>query len=122
MLTGIGVVGQSGCSWPVPYTGAMSANRKMDHLGHALAAGHSLEVRCQLSACGNRQVIAIVQLKRLFFYRRWNEDLHHVRYRLRCTRCNARHPYLTIVHDAPTMSVGPTSEAEWKRLAARLRG
>lgn len=92
----------------------------MDNLGHALEVGHSFEVRCQLSSCGNRQVISLLQLRRLFFYRRWNEDLDNVRFKLHC-RCGARHPRLKIVDEAPTMNIGPTDEAGWKRLAARLR-
>lgn len=98
----------------------MSANTRFETLGDITRKRGNIAVGC--SGCQRRAVISGEWLERVFNVHRWDKRVHQIRQRIRCARCGARPDILRVTHQRPTLDRPPRSEAEWRRLAARLRG
>lgn len=82
--------------------------------------GANVSARC---ACGHRGIIDQKKLQRYFMVQRWDERVHLIARRLKCSRCG-RHPVrVSAAHHEPMGPPwGPATEDDWKRLIKRLRG
>lgn len=98
----------------------MSANTRFETLGDIARKRGNLAVGC--SGCQRRAVISGEWLDRLFMVQRWDGRVAFIRQRIRCSRCGARPDLVRVTHQRPTMDRPPRTEAEWRKLAARLRG
>lgn len=102
------------------YARRMGANRRYESLSEMVSEPGGLEVRC---GCGHKGVVDGRKLARLFFVRRWNSRIHMIGAHLRCSKCGGRPVKISATWAKPDGPPwGPRSEADWKRLAARLRG
>jgi hypothetical protein len=98
----------------------MAANHRFETIGDAARKGANFAVAC--SGCDRRAVIDGRWLERMFFVRRWDGRMSMLALRLRCGRCGARPDLVRVTHQRPTLDLPPRTDAEWRRLAARLRG
>lgn len=99
----------------------MAANHRFETLSEMVGrGGGNLKVAC---GCGHRSVVDGRKLSRLFFVQRWSGRRHMIRDHLRCSTCGARPERVEPTYAAATgPDWWPRTEADWKRLAARLRG
>jgi hypothetical protein len=99
----------------------VSANHRYETLTEMVDGGRNVAAICD--GCGHRGVVSGRKLARFFWVRRWDGRKHLIPGRLRCSRCGARPAHLWPVYAKPTgPEWGPRSEADWKRLVARVRG
>ncbi len=98
----------------------MSANTRFETLGDVVWKRGNIAVGC--SGCQRRAVISAEWLERVYAVHRWDRRFAFIGRRLRCSRCGARPDIVRVTHARPTLDRPPRTEAEWRRLAARLRG
>ena len=82
--------------------------------------GGNVVARC---ACGHRGVIDQKKLLRYFMVHRWDQRVHLIARRLKCSRCGKRPQRVGVSSRDPLGPAwGPQTEEDWKRLIKRLRG
>ena len=83
-------------------------------------SGSNLLASCR---CGHHGVLDGKRLARYYFVRRWNGRKHMIGDHLRCSSCGSRPVQVSPTFARPSgPGWGPGTEADWKRLVARLRG
>lgn len=97
----------------------MSANSRFEHLSDIVRAGGNILVECD--GCRRRTIISGEWLNRKFFVHRWDTRVSAITQRLRCGQCGARAIEFKATNRKPTIDPWPRSDADWRKLAHRLR-
>lgn len=98
----------------------MGANVRLDDLHDLIRHKANLLVICE---CGKQHIYDASRFCRYAMARSSNTYLAALGHRIRCDRCNRRHPRLRATAHPPTPADPfPRTEQEWKHLTRRLRG
>jgi hypothetical protein len=98
----------------------MSANHRTETITEIAARGN-IGMTC--SGCGRKGVADGKTAARWFFVHRWDTHTARAGVHFRCIECGGTGTRFGLTHDRPTVpGWGPRSEADWKRVVARLRG
>lgn len=98
----------------------MGMNIKMETVSDI--ARKRFNVACRCGRCGHKAVVDGLKLARWFHYHMWSSHIDEIARRVRCSKCRAKVPDVTITTALPSNPKWMDSESNWKDLHRRLRG